>query len=268
MDFKLILGYECNMKCNYCYQLKSHSLKKNMSYEIIDKFIERFNKLKGKHNIDFFGGEPLLYVDKIKYIMDRIDKKHSISISTNGSLRGEFYELEKYWGSSITNLLSNKEHKNLNKLNENSFFRFVATKKNISELTDELINFLAREYRKNIQFKYDLSEKWELEEVKKMEEVQKKFQYILGKDFRIDLPVNYNSVGECFVRNQVCFINWNGDYLACHRIEESKLGNILNDDFKYCNNNRCIYESCTNLNNLYSYGKYEFKGTSLFHMCH
>lgn len=267
MNFKLILGYKCNMKCSYCYQKKSHNNNKNMSYEVIDKFLERFNKLEGNHTINFFGGEPLLYVNEIKYIMSKIDKKHGISIATNGLFRKEFYDLEEYWGNEISNMLSNKEHKNYNKLNNLSFFRFVVTKENIDELTDELVEILAREYKENLQFKYDLTKKWELKEVQKMEQVQRQLQAILGKNFRIDLPVSYNSCSECFVADQECFINWNGDYLGCHRLENSKIGNIFDEDFKYCNNKSCIYSTKERLDKLYSYGNYEFKGTSIFHDC-
>lgn len=267
MDFKLILGYKCNMKCAYCYQIKAHSSKKDMSYKIINKFIERFNKLDGTHSINFFGGEPLLYVDKIKYIMDRIDKKHNISISTNGSLRGEFYELEKYWGSSISNLLSNKEHKDFTKLNDLSGFRYVVTKENINSLTDEILEFLAKHYKDKLHFKYDLSKKWEYQDVKKMEEIQKVLQKYLGQSYRIDMPINYNHISKCFDNNS-CFINYNGDYLACHRLENTSIGNILTDDFICCRNSECIYDRQNKeIENLYSFGKYEYKGYSIFHSC-
>lgn len=268
MEFKLILGYRCNLKCSYCYQLKEHCNDKEMSYEIIDTFLERYNKLKGSHTINFFGGEPLLYADKIKYIMDRVDKdRTSLSISTNGSLRGTFYELQEYWGKMIGNLLSNKEHGDFTKLNEASTFRYIVTKENIEALTDDKVMFLANHYKKKLQFKYDMSSKWKLEHIQKMEHVQRILQSILGSDFHIELPVDYNSKFVCFVSGTNCFINYNGDYLACHRNPNSKLGNIMEEDFIYCKNEYCL-DRCTNRpENLYSYGKYEFKGVTLFHSC-
>ncbi|MDD7392472.1 MAG: radical SAM protein [Fusobacterium gastrosuis] len=266
MNFKLILGYKCNMRCNYCYQIKSHSNKKDMSYKIIDKFIERFNKLDGTHNINFFGGEPLLYVDEIKYIMDRIDKKHSISISTNGSLRGAFYELEKYWGSPIANLLSNKQHRDFTKLNDLSSFRYIVTKENINDLTENLVRFLGKHYKGKLSFKYDMSKKWELKDIQKMEEVEKQLKNIIGNNYKMELPVNMNSKFACpYIKNKEVVLNYNGDYLACHRNENSILGNVLNDDFKFAGGlDECLDTYTNKIENLYSYGTYEFKSLTIF----
>lgn len=267
MVFKLILGYKCNMKCDYCYQKSYHCDNKDISYEVLDKFIERFNKLDGIHTINFFGGEPLLHLDKIKYIIDQIDKKHELSISTNGSLREQFYEIERYWGKPILNLLSNKQHKNYNKLNNLSAFRWVTNKENINELTDELVEFLGYEYGNKLQFKYDMSKKWELKEVEKMEHVQRILKKINGDNFFIDLPVNYNAFFTCFIANNCCFINFNGDYLSCHRNPKSVIGNIFKQEFIPANNKCCLDINTNKVENLYSYGNYKFKGTSLFHAC-
>lgn len=263
MQFKIIMGLDCNLKCSYCYQLQDCA-KKEISREVLDKFIERFNKLEGVHHINIFGGEPLLYLEKIKYLLSRIDKRHIIDITTNGTFRDRFGELEEFWGKPIGNLLSNKEYKNYNKLNELSCFRWVATQENIEELTPELIQFLAFEYRDKIHFKYDFSKKWEFNHIRKLQSIQTEFQKYLGMNFQIELPVNYKNKPACFVNGNACFINWNGDYLACHRIQNTKIGNIFKDDFIYCNNKKCFFE---NTDNYYSYGDYEFKGVALFHGC-
>lgn len=267
MKFKITLGYRCNMKCNYCYQLKEHCNTADISYEVIDKFLERFNKLEGVHEIGFFGGEPLLYLEKIRYILSRIDNRHEISITTNGSLRKEFYELEKLWGKPIINLLSNKEHKNYNKLNSESSFRYVVTADNIGELTDELVEFLGHEYKDRLGFKYDLTHKWELPEVQRMEEVQKILKRIIGMNYSIELPVDYNTSYDCFAHGQYCFIDSNGNYLGCHRSRSSVIGNIFDDDFKVSCYKECINKDNVKAENLYSYGSYEFKGLSLFCGC-
>lgn len=264
MDFKLILGYDCNLKCDYCYQ--THT-KAEMDYKTLDKFIERFNKLKGVHTINLFGGEPLLYVDKIKYLMDRIDNRHELSISTNGTMRDRFYMLQEKWNKPIANLLSNKVHKNYNKLNDLSYFRFIVTKDNIDELTEDLVKFLGNEYKEKLQFKYTMDRKWEYEDVKKLENVEKQLKHIIGDNYRIDLPVNYNAKFVCFVSDKCCFINYNGEYLGCHRLPNTKLGNIFDDDFIPVHNSYCLDCNTNKVDNLFSYGEYKFKGTSLFHSC-
>lgn len=261
MQFKIIMGLDCNLKCSYCYQLQDCA-KKEISTEVLDKFIERFNKLEGVHHINIFGGEPLLYFEKIKYLLSKIDKRHIIDITTNGTFRDRFGELEEFWGKPIGNLLSNKEHKNYNKLNELSHFRWVATQENIEELTPELIQFLALEYRNKIHFKYDFSKKWEFNHIRKLQSIQTEFQKYLGLNFRIDLPIGFRNENPCIFNEPTCFINWNGDYLACHRVQNSKIGNILESDFIFSNNKKCFFE----VKNHYSYGNYEFKGVALF--CH
>ena len=264
MNFKLILGTDCNLNCKYCYQ---KHCKNEMSYEVIDKFLERFNALPGVHHINFFGGEPFLYMEKMLYILKRIDQKHDVSVTTNGTFRKEFYELEKAWGKPIWNLLSNKEHGNYHKLNEFSSFRWLVSHESLKELTDETVRFLAKEYGRNLDFKYILTEKWTEEDVERMEAIQKIIQGIIAPDFFIDLPVNANVKYTCLARNMNCFINWNGNYLSCHRCPQSIIGNIFTGDFQYANNALCIDENNLKVENLYSYGNYKFKGFSLFCGC-
>ena len=83
------LGLKCNLSCNYCLQDKIPKEKTN--YLEIDKMLRNieqkdFNTLSHTM-IEFWGGEPLLYLDEIKYIVENLKVKPLVfSIVTNGTL--------------------------------------------------------------------------------------------------------------------------------------------------------------------------------------
>jgi uncharacterized protein len=96
MFFHVILTTECNSQCLYCFGealddmdedfldlTVDYSLPRNISYNIalLDKLCERDNDCV----LTFYGGEPLVCVDEIKKIMDRVRAK-LFMIQTNGLL--------------------------------------------------------------------------------------------------------------------------------------------------------------------------------------
>ena len=88
---------DCNLRCKYCKfggtyaGIKTHN-KNSMSYDIINaaiKFIEDYYKNKETLIIAFYGGEPLLEYNKIKYIVSKINTKYKdfrFAFTTNGIL--------------------------------------------------------------------------------------------------------------------------------------------------------------------------------------
>ena len=76
------LTSECNLRCDYCYEC--HKENKFMSQETIDKVcdfllndINKDDGFLGRKNltglvIDFIGGEPLLCIDEMEYIIDKL----------------------------------------------------------------------------------------------------------------------------------------------------------------------------------------------------
>jgi len=82
---------DCNYNCSYCPQVKKN---KHLDFGDIDKAIDFFCPyLAEKSHISFYGGEPLLAFDRIKFTVEKatdITKKQPIafeySLSTNGSL--------------------------------------------------------------------------------------------------------------------------------------------------------------------------------------
>lgn len=94
----LSLTEECNMRCDYCayydkYDSSFHrkTMTKETAYNSIRYLMLHSSNAKELH-ISFYGGEPLLRMDLIKYIvilanrMNYLGKRISFSITTNGLL--------------------------------------------------------------------------------------------------------------------------------------------------------------------------------------
>lgn len=84
--------FNCNLSCHYC----DTKLNRFMEYEPRELF-EEINLYHDKyHSISFTGGEPLLYKDFLKEILELTSKHgHRHYLETNGTL---FFELEEIIG--------------------------------------------------------------------------------------------------------------------------------------------------------------------------
>lgn len=91
LDLTIAPTYDCNFDCTYCYEESRPEI--YMSDETIDKlleFIESFGDIA--LNITWYGGEPLMALDQIDSICEKLKKKgikFKHSIVTNGSLINE-----------------------------------------------------------------------------------------------------------------------------------------------------------------------------------
>lgn len=101
---RLSMGKQCNFKCVYCHQTISPYVQKKIP-NLVDKLIEvvKNTNKKIKH-VQFWGGEPLVFFNQIKNIIEEFENKlpkeevPSFGFCTNGSLlKGEIgeYVLEK-----------------------------------------------------------------------------------------------------------------------------------------------------------------------------
>lgn len=85
---------QCNYKCEYCFIETRFNNPQNtfMSKEIASKGIQLIKRNTNKIKIIFYGGEPLLNYEVIKYIVDESVKNNletNYSIITNGSIINE-----------------------------------------------------------------------------------------------------------------------------------------------------------------------------------
>lgn len=102
-NVQLMMSTGCNLSCRYCYQ--DDKKNKNMSKEVMESFIDFLCDTNPETStlIDFFGGEPLVNWEIIKYgleLMKDLNLLHKLyfMISTNGTLITDeiAYTLSKY----------------------------------------------------------------------------------------------------------------------------------------------------------------------------
>lgn len=94
LNLTIIPTFECNFKCNYCFQKgQEYRTINEEQLEIIYLYIKRHIRNIKQLNITWYGGEPLLVIDKIvcfsRKIIDLCDEfnvKYNAAINTNGYL--------------------------------------------------------------------------------------------------------------------------------------------------------------------------------------
>ncbi len=94
-ELEVILTYNCNLLCEYCWQ-RNADLNKTVNMDqttfinAIDYMKKNNKSFDGTYNIGYMGGEPLLMMDFIKwsydYLTENLSKKLNIRILTNGTL--------------------------------------------------------------------------------------------------------------------------------------------------------------------------------------
>lgn len=88
-NLKILLGLDCNYNCSYCKQKEFKQ--QDTSNEDLDKFLSllQYNIEPNVKKIEFWGGEPLLYWEKIKYLLPKLREIFidvEFGMVTNGSL--------------------------------------------------------------------------------------------------------------------------------------------------------------------------------------
>lgn len=102
----LVMTKNCNFRCTYCYERGKYT-NESVSYETIDQFIKFVDDFRKSSlyinnyesiNINIFGGEPTLELEKIDYILNHYKEDDSVFflIFTNGSNDKILNVLQKY----------------------------------------------------------------------------------------------------------------------------------------------------------------------------
>lgn len=79
------LGFKCNFSCSHCHQAGGEK-KKYTEEQVEDAIDFLFDKTTDNTLIEFWGGEPLLYLSYIKKILGQAGRGVPKKIITNGSL--------------------------------------------------------------------------------------------------------------------------------------------------------------------------------------
>lgn len=143
--FVLYVGFKCNLRCQFCYYLKSieDGSAKNSDYETLAKKIKQARKL-GKDQIDFTGGEATIHPDFIRLVT--LCKElgfNTINVITNGLRFADLSYFEKAKAAGLNEVLlsihsNHKEvHDELTKV-PGSFDKIIEAAKNAKRLNVKL----------------------------------------------------------------------------------------------------------------------------------
>lgn len=99
LTLAVVLGMECNFRCTYCFegqQKGSRAMDDRTADQLVAFVRERFVTGKKKLILQLYGGEPLLYTERIIYLAERLKPLAEqrggelvLDIVTNGSLLNE-----------------------------------------------------------------------------------------------------------------------------------------------------------------------------------
>lgn len=96
VEMELIITYQCNLACDYCFMRKQNiSMLRETALQAVD-FLLVYSKDHPFVNVTFFGGEPLLYLGLMKEIAEHVTgqakamgKEVNFACTTNGTLLTE-----------------------------------------------------------------------------------------------------------------------------------------------------------------------------------
>lgn len=90
IELQILLGLNCNFKCSHCLNSSKPGLRDfDISETEIKSLLQEVIDSENVKYVTFSGGEPLLYIDKIKHIVLTLRNKRpelKFSLTTNGAL--------------------------------------------------------------------------------------------------------------------------------------------------------------------------------------
>lgn len=143
---------KCNLKCEHC--MRGESQDSSITKEIIDKI---FKNVEDCQSVAFLGGEPLLEIELIEYLVTKIIKNWNtevIQLTTNGTLKDKriieifntFCKSKQYRQAFI--IISADEFHNKNESDKTyNYFLNLAKNTNIELIKKEDISQLKLEGR-------------------------------------------------------------------------------------------------------------------------
>ncbi|MEG9195049.1 MAG: TIGR04084 family radical SAM/SPASM domain-containing protein [Candidatus Methanoglobus sp.] len=131
MLYIVILTPNCNSNCWYC-----GGFEKGMMPEKIQYSVEDLANFVGKSSIAFYGGEPLLEMDKMKEIIDRIPAERFI-LQTNGILLDKVEK--EYLGRFSTILVSFDGRRNVHNFYRGNYEKVLENARTLRSFDGELI---------------------------------------------------------------------------------------------------------------------------------
>lgn len=136
----LVLGGKCDFRCRHCIQAPAPNSDEGTVKDVVIEYLKHLSSIRSadmpKLHIVFWGGEPLLYLDDIKTVVEKLGNNFSYGMVTNGNnIDDEFVEYAN--AHNITAALSNDgtntaKIRNINLLDNEKFVKCFSTLDNKS----------------------------------------------------------------------------------------------------------------------------------------
>ena len=152
LDITVAVTTRCNARCFYCYEngIKSEDMSVHTAEKLI-KFLQQDLKIKKIH-INWFGGEPLLNVEIIQYLVNRLNEigiPFDSMLITNGMLLSEtdMNVMKNNWNLKTVQITLDGLEETYNKIKNYKYSYknpFQVILSNIQKLLDVKINVSIR----------------------------------------------------------------------------------------------------------------------------
>lgn len=248
MEYTISITNQCNLHCSYCYETHLNSKYGSISNQVMHDVSDFINNRNDAGIIYIFGGEPLLYKEKVKYLCNSIHAKKFV-ITTNGTLLDEVFirwcvqndiiinmshDGGKYTERSIDSKILDEKLKLLLRYQPETLIQLVYTQNNLPYLYDNIM-YLKSLGVKKISATMDaflipddindfsnlLREQW-----KKIAGIKDLYIYELALKKH---NIRHHQKTICELCKKKLFINWDGKFYPCvqfQNIPEYYCGNL------------------------------------------
>lgn len=70
LNVAILLTENCNARCEMCCDSRGRVVGKTLGISEIDLILENINNVESINHISITGGEPMLYKEKVEYILN------------------------------------------------------------------------------------------------------------------------------------------------------------------------------------------------------
>lgn len=261
----IMLGDACNFKCKYCLQgeHKANVIQPIFSEKMLS-FLDDYSSAD-KTMISFWGGEPLLYFDSIKKIVERYQDKFNYEMVSNGSLLTEkivaFLNEHKIgyhlshdgviteYTRNVDVLKNKKLHSLFNKINHKSvnititskspsireLFQYYPADYTISintmintidtQISRSFADFNYEKYREDLQYLFDSYEEYLSGDISKQREANTVTRFIGSLQAFLKEGRVRNRCFACGHGKKMLNMDADGNFYLCHNLN-IKIGSV------------------------------------------
>ena len=222
----IVLGTKCNLNCKYCMQheITEKQIFSKINPDIYDFLTETaYNNRNHRLQLTFYGGEPLLYFDNIKTIVETLNRRNGVQfdfgIITNAKLLTD--EMVAFFNDNNVGVAVSYDGANVNDTRGYDAFSNPKHKERILALKDLCLTGVIS------------AKNYPLEIIEAMQKISNEYYQIHGYHLRINL----DELLDVGVADSTL---WNFDY---DRIS-NEIRQIINDVNKYIEGEAYNYNDC------------------------